>query len=432
MSEKFDAIVVGAGPSGNTAAYLMAKAGMKVLQIERGEYPGSKNVQGAILYVDALEAVIPNCRKQAPLERAVIEQRMWLMDDHAHVGSHYRAAVGTDEQPTRYTVIRANLDKWFSKKVQDAGALLICETTVLELLKEGDRVVGVRTDRANGDVRADVVVLADGVNSLVATKSGLRPPVTSKEVALAVKEMHFLPKAAIEERFNISGNDGVVIEMLGKITKGMVGTGFLYTNKESISVGIGCMVEDLRTARTTPYELLEELKQHPSVKPLLVGSEVKEYSAHLIPEGGYNAIPVVHGAGWVICGDSGGFVNAVHREGSNLAMTTGRLAAETILALRDENKPYTAKNLARYRKALAESFVMKDLKKYRDVPDILHGNRQFLTTYPELMSRAAHTLLKVDGVDKLTKEKQIKRDFVQKRSRFGLFGDAIKLMRALR
>jgi len=432
MAENFDAIVIGAGPSGNTAAYLMAQAGMKVLQLERGEYPGSKNVQGAILYVDALETVIPNCRKQAPLERAIIEQRMWLMDDRSHVGSHYRGASDPDEQPTRYTVIRANLDKWFSKKVQDAGALLICETTVLELLKEGDRVVGVRTDRANGDIRADVVVLADGVNSLVATKSKLRPPIEARDVALAVKEMHFLPKATIEERFNISGDNGVVIEMLGKITKGMVGTGFLYTNKESISIGVGCMVDDFRTSRVSPYQLLEELKQHPSVKPLLAGSEVKEYSAHLIPEGGYNAIPPVHGDGWVICGDSGGFVNAVHREGSNLAMTTGRLAAETILKLRDEGKAYTAANLKRYRKALEASFVMKDLKKYRDVPEILHDNRQFLTTYPELMSRAAHTLLKVDGVDKLTKERQIKRDFVEKRSRFGLFGDAIKLMRALR
>lgn len=432
MAEKFDAIVIGAGPSGNAAAYLMAKAGMKVLQLERGEYPGSKNVQGAILYVDALESVIPNCRKQAPLERAVIEQRMWLMDDSSHVGSHYRGAIDPDEQPTRYTVIRANLDKWFSKKVQEAGALLICETTVLELLKEGDRVVGVRTDRANGDIRADVVVLADGVNSLVATNSGLRPAVKAKDVALAVKEMHFLPKSTIEERFNISGDSGVVIEMFGKITKGMVGTGFLYTNKESISIGVGCMVEDFRTARVSPYQLLEEMKQHPSVKPMIAGSEVKEYSAHLIPEGGYNAIPAVHGEGWVICGDSGGFVNAVHREGSNLAMTTGRLAAETIIALRDAGKPFTEANLKRYRKALEQSFVMKDLKKYRDIPEILHGNRQFLTTYPELMSQAAHTLLKVDGIDKLTKEKQIQREFVKKRSRFGLFGDAIKLMRAFR
>lgn len=432
MAEKFDAIVVGAGPSGNSAAYLMAKAGMKVLQIERGEYPGSKNVQGAIMYPDALESVIPNCRKQAPLERAVVEQRMWLMDDSSHVGSHFRGSPEGDELPTRYTVIRANLDKWFSKKVQDAGALLICETTVLELLKNGNRVIGVRTDRANGDVHADVVVLADGVNSLVATKSGLRPAVKAHDVALAVKEMHFLPKHTIEERFNISGDNGVVIEMYGKITKGMVGTGFLYTNKESISLGIGCMVEDFKAARVTPYELLEQMKNHPSVKPLIAGSEVKEYSAHLIPEGGYNAIPAIHGDGWVICGDSGGFVNSVHREGSNLAMTTGRLAAETIIQLRDEGKSCSAANLKRYRKALEQSFVMKDLKKYRDVPDILHVNRQFLTTYPELLTRAAHTLLKVDGIDKLSKEREIKRDFLDKRSRIGLFGDAIKLMRAFR
>ncbi|MBN9461258.1 MAG: FAD-dependent monooxygenase [Burkholderiales bacterium] len=432
MAEKFDAIVIGAGPSGNTAAYLMAKAGMKVLQLERGEYPGSKNVQGAIMYADALEAVIPNCRKQAPFERAVLEQRMWLMDDRSHVGSHFRGTVDAEEQPTRYTVIRANMDRWLSGKVQDAGALLICETTVVELLKKGERVIGVRTDRANGDIYAGVVVIADGVNSLVATKSGLRSPVKAHDVALAVKEMHFLPKHTIEERFNISGNDGVVIEMFGKITKGMVGTGFLYTNKESISLGIGCMVDDFKAAKVSPYQLLEEMKNHPSVKPLIAGAEVKEYSAHLIPEGGYNAIPTIHGDGWVICGDSGGFVNSVHREGSNLAMTTGRLAAETIIALRDEGKDYTAAHLKRYRKTLEQSFVMKDLKKYRDVPEILHDNRQFLTTYPELLTRAAHTMLKVDGVDKLSKEKQIKRDFVAKRSRFGLFGDAIKLMRAMR
>jgi electron transfer flavoprotein-quinone oxidoreductase len=432
MAEKFDVIVVGAGPSGNTAAYLMAKAGMKVLQLERGEYPGSKNVQGAIMYADALEAVIPNCRRQAPFERAVLEQRMWLMDERSHVGTHFRGTVDADEQPTRYTVIRANMDKWLSGKAQDAGTLLICETTVVDLLKQGDRVVGVRTDRANGDIFADVVVLADGVNSLVATKARLRPPVKAQDVALAVKEMHFLPRQTIEERFNVSGNDGVVIEMFGKITKGMVGTGFLYTNKESVSLGIGCMVEDFKAAGISPYQLLEELKSHPSIRPLIAGSEVKEYSAHLIPEGGYNAIPTVHGDGWVICGDSGGFVNAVHREGSNLAMTTGRLAAEAIVQLRDEGRDCTAANLKRYRKTLEESFVMKDLKKYRDVPEILHGNRQFLTTYPEMLTRAAHTMLKVDGVDKLTKEREIKRDFVARRSRLGLFGDAIKLMRALR
>lgn len=83
MREKFDAIVVGAGPAGNAAAYTMASAGMSVLQIERGETPGSKNVQGAILYADALERIIPDFRDEAPLERYLIEQRFWMLSDDA-------------------------------------------------------------------------------------------------------------------------------------------------------------------------------------------------------------------------------------------------------------------------------------------------------------------------------------------------------------
>ena len=92
MSEKFDVIVVGGGPSGNAAAYTLAKAGLKVLQLERGEYPGSKNVQGAILYSDALERIIPDFREDAPLERHLIEQRVWVLDDESYVGSNYRSA----------------------------------------------------------------------------------------------------------------------------------------------------------------------------------------------------------------------------------------------------------------------------------------------------------------------------------------------------
>ncbi len=118
MSEKFDVIVVGAGPAGNAAAFTLAKAGMKVLQIERGEYPGSKNVQGAILYSDALEKIIPDFREDAPLERHVIEQRVWVLDDESYVGSTYRSAAFNQPPYNRYTSIRAQFDKWFSKKVQ--------------------------------------------------------------------------------------------------------------------------------------------------------------------------------------------------------------------------------------------------------------------------------------------------------------------------
>jgi electron transfer flavoprotein-quinone oxidoreductase len=430
MDEKFDAIVVGGGPSGNAAAYTMAKAGLKVLQLERGEYPGSKNVQGAILYSDALERIIPDFRDDAPLERHLIEQQMWVLDDESYVGTTYRSDAFNKEPFNRYTIIRAQFDKWFSKRVQDAGALLICETTVTNLIMDKNRVIGVETDREGGSIYADVVVLADGVNSLLAKKAGFHPELDAKNVALAVKEIHFLPQETVESRFNVGEDEGVVIEMAGKITKGMMGTGFLYTNKESLTIGVGCMLSDLKKQNISPYTLLEDMKNHPAIKPLIANGEMKEYTAHLIPEGGYNAIPQLYGDGWMIVGDAGMFVNAVHREGSNLAMTTGRLAGETVIELTQQNKTMTAANLALYQSKVEDSFVMKDLKKYKNMPEVFHKNQQFFTAYPELVNQAAHTMLTVDGVDKKTKEREIRKSFTRKRSLFGLMGDAFKLWRA--
>ncbi|MBA4261023.1 MAG: FAD-dependent oxidoreductase [Comamonadaceae bacterium] len=433
-NEKFDAIVVGAGPSGNAAAYTMAKAGLKVLQIERGEYPGSKNVQGAILYSNALEQIIPDFREDAPLERHIIEQRMWMMDDESFVGTHYRSDDYNKPPYNRYTIIRAQFDKWFSSKVREAGALLICETTVEELLLDGEQVIGVRCDRLGGEVYADVVVLADGVNSTLARKAGFHGELDAGNVALAVKEILFLPEDVIQQRFNIKEDEGVVIELMGKVTEGMVGTGFLYTNKESLTIGVGCMLSDFKTnpLRTKPYELLEKLKKHPSIAPMIEGGEMKEYCAHLIPEGGFNAVPRLYGPGWLIVGDSGGFVNAVHREGSNLAMTSGRLAGETVIAMKAAGKAPSAASLKLYKDKMDESFVMKDLKKYRKLPDVLHSSPQFFNAYPELVNRAAKTFLTVDGVDKHSKEKEILGSFRSKRSLTGLVGDAFKLWRASR
>ena len=433
IDEKFDAIVVGAGPSGNAAAYVMAKEGLKVLQLERGEYPGSKNVQGAILYANALEAIIPNFREDAPLERHVIEQRMWMLDDTSYAGMHYRSEDFNEEKPNRYTIIRAQFDRWFSRKVKEAGATVLCETTVTELLKDGKgKVIGVKTDREGGKVFANVVVLAEGVNGLVGANSELRPVPQPDTVALAVKEMHFLPREVIESRFNLKGEEGVVIEMVGTITAGMTGTAFLYTNQESVSIGVGCMVGDFAESKISPYALLEGLKNHPSIKPLIAGAEVKEYAAHLIPEGGYKAIPNIYGDGWVIVGDAGQFVNAVHREGSNLAMTTGRIAAETIVHLKRAHEPCSEANLARYKTQLEKTFVLKDLKKYKDIPSFLHNNKHFFSLYPKLLSKAAQTMLRVDGVDKITKEKDVMASFRKERTFWGMIGDAFKLARAWR
>jgi electron transfer flavoprotein-quinone oxidoreductase len=242
----------------------------------------------------------------------------------------------------------------------------------------------------------------------------------------------FLPQETVESRFNVKEGEGVVIEMMGKITQGMMGTGFLYTNNESLTIGVGCMLSDFKKERISPYLLLEKMKAHPAIKPMIEGGEMKEYTAHLIPEGGLKAMPQIYGDGWMIVGDAGMFVNAVHREGSNLAMTTGRLAAETVISMKKSGKEMTSQNLSVYRAKLDDSFVMKDLSKYKDMPGVFHANPQFFTTYPELVNNAAKHMLTVDGVDKKTKEREIFRSFTRSRSLAGLVGDAFKMWRALR
>lgn len=433
MVEKFDAIVVGAGPAGNAATYTLAKGGLKVLQLERGEYPGAKNVQGGILYADALERIIPDFREDCPLERHIIEQRVWLLGDDNYIGANYRSDAFNSDRPNRYTIIRANIDKWFSEKIRQAGGLVICEATVTELIKdEAGRVKGVRTDRVGGEVHADVVVMADGVNAMLAKKASFQPEHSPKVVALAVKEIHFIDPALIEQRFGVRGDEGVVIEVMGKVTHGMVGTAFLYTNKESLTIGIGCMISDFKEGNMPPYEMLERFKNHPVIRPLMEGGEMKEYAAHLLPEGGYDAIPQLYGDGWMVVGDAAHFNNAVHREGSNLAMTSGRFAAETILEARKQGLPMSADTLSLYKRKLDDSFVMKDLRKYRHVPHVAHENRHFFTAYPDLLTAAAHEFLMVDNVDKVSKQKAIMRRFVTKRGLFGLVGDAFKLVKAFR
>ncbi|KUM25702.1 nitrogen fixation protein FixC [Mesorhizobium loti] len=434
IKEKFDAIVVGAGMSGNAAAYTMASHGLKVLQLERGEYPGSKNVQGAILYANMLEKIIPDFRDDAPLERHLVEQRLWVMDDTSHTGLHYRSDDFNEAKPNRYTIIRAQFDKWFSRKVREAGATVLCETTVTELVRDAkDKVVGVRTDRAGGEIFADVVILAEGVCGLLGTRAGLREIPKPRSVALAVKEMHFLPEEVIEQRFGLKAGEGCVVEAVGTISRNMAGLGFLYTNKESISLGIGCLVSDFAAMMESPYVVLDALKNHPSIRPLIAGSEVKEYAAHLIPEGGYRAIPQLFGDGWVVVGDAAQLNNAVHREGSNLAMTSGRIAAEAIMQVKTRKRPMTKQNLVLYKTMLEKSFVIKDLKKYKDMPALLHTNSQnFFTTYPQLMSKAAQNFVRVDGIPKIDKEKATTAAVIKARSRLGLVSDLVRLAFAWR
>jgi electron transfer flavoprotein-quinone oxidoreductase len=431
MPEKFDVIVVGAGPAGTACALVCAKNGLNVLLVERGEYPGSKNVMGGVLYRKQMEELIPEFWKEAPLERPVIEQRFWMMDTESVVQFGYKGMEWAVEPYNNFTVLRAQFDQWFAKKTVEAGALLINETVVKECIVENGKVVGIRTDRPNGDVYADVVVLADGVNSLLGKQLGFHKEHRPDQVALTVMEVINLPKDKINERFNLEDHQGCTIEIFGDSTKGNLGTAFLYTNKESLNIGVGTTLSSMMKAKLKPYELLDYLKNHPMVKPLLSGGESAEYLAHLIPEGGYRAVPKVVGSGVVVVGDAAQLVNAIHREGSNMAMSSGKMAAEAIIRAKSRND-FSEAGLNSYKEALYNSFIMKDLEKYKDAAHTFETYPQYFKEYVPMMNKAMSKFFTVDGTPKRDKQKQIIKSVTAEKGTFKVLQDMYRAWKAVK
>lgn len=431
MPEKFDVIVVGAGPAGTACAYTCAKNGLKVLQIERGEYPGSKNVMGGVLYRKQTEEIIPEFWKEAPLERPIIEQRFWMMDKESTVTFGYKGLEWGVEPYNNFTVLRAPFDQWFAKKGVEEGVLLINETVVTECIVENGKVIGVRTDRPDGEIHADVVVLADGVNSLLAKQLGFHKELRPDEVALTVMEVINLPKDKINDRFNLEENQGCTIEIFGDSTKGNLGTAFLYTNKESLNIGVGTTLSSMMKAKLKPYDLLDYLKNHPMVSPLLSGGESAEYLAHLIPEGGYHSVPKVAGNGVLVVGDAAQLVNAIHREGSNMAMKSGKMAAEAVIKAK-ERGDYSEASLNSYREALNQSFIMKDLEKYKDATHTFENNPQYFNEYVPMMNQAMSKFFTVDGTPKKEKQKQMIKGFTNEKGTFGVIKDLYRAWKAVK
>jgi electron transfer flavoprotein-quinone oxidoreductase len=428
--ERFDVVVVGAGLAGTAVAYLVAQAGLRVVCIERGDEPGTKNVMGGVLYRQPTEKVIPGWWREAPIERPIVEERFWLMTGDSMLQAGFKSMRYAEDPYNAFTVLRVKFDKWFAEKAVAAGAVLVNNTVVEDVIREDGRVVGVRTGREDGDVYANVVIAADGVNSLLSKKAGLHGELAPNRVALATKEIINMSREKIEDRFLLNPNEGATIELFGDATMGMLGYGFIYTNRDSLSLGVGALLSDFIRKKVNPNDLMERLKAHPMVHKLLEGGEAKEYMAHLIPEGGAAAMPPVYTDGMLVVGDAAGMSNAIYREGSNLALAAASLAADTIVYAHKVGD-FSALTLRRYADLLDTSFVMKDLRLYSRTSSFFQNKSVFLEKYPDLLAGVAHELFSVDSVPKQDKQRRILRRVLADRGPLGIVRDAVGAFRAL-
>lgn len=422
---KVDVIVVGAGPAGVSAAITVAKGGKKVVLVERAPFAGAKNMYGGVIYSHAAKEIFPNY-EEAPIERFVSTHSYVLLSEKDSTEIKYKNQQNDKES---FVAIRAKWDKWCVEQAINEGVYFAPNTLVKELLTDNGKVVGIKTDIE--EFFADIVIIADGVNSLLAKQIGLRENFKTKNMVLGVKEVIKLPPETIEQRFGLTKEKGCAMELVGGPLEGLFAMGIVYTNKDSIAIGLGVLLEDLKAKKVKPYELLDKFKQHPFIKELVEEGEIIEYSAHLIPEGGYNHLPKLYTDGAMVIGDAAGLVNNVHFEGTNLAMYSGKFAGETALNAFEHND-FSANRLCLYKKKLLNSLVLKDLKTYKDtVSTLATRTNSFLNYYPQKINEFFEIFTTADGIEKKTKFQKFAKDFFRKRSLSELFKDGIAAIKMI-
>jgi electron transfer flavoprotein-quinone oxidoreductase len=394
--DRFDVIIVGGGIAGLVTSYLLANDGLGVLLIERGNYAGSKNMTGGRIYSHSLEKIMPNFAQAAPVERKITHEKISLMTENSNVTLDYYSKMLGVRGSDSYSVLRGVFDRWLQEKAEEAGAEIITGIRVDDLIVRDGKICGVIA--GEDQLEADITVLADGVNSLLAQKLGFRGEIQPDQVAVGAKEVIELPTHVIEDRFNCRDDEGTAWLFAGTPSAGRVGGGFIYTNKESLSIGVVCTLSGLIHGNKSVPQMLEDFKNHPVIEPLIKGGKTKEYSGHLVPEGGLAMVPQIIGDGVLVIGDAAGFcINLGYVvRGMDFAVGSASCAAKAVIKAK-EAQNFSKEFLKCYQTFLDDSFVMKDMTRYKKFPGFLEKTPRIFDGYPQLAAEMMADLFIMDG-----------------------------------
>ncbi len=408
---EYDVIVVGAGPAGSAAALTLARKGANVLMLEKARVPGERSMTGGVIYGDfpgewGLVSLVPDFETTAPLERRIVSHEVVVLgapDLKAGRSRYYR--LSKSSLPVRtgifslsfdtghdYSVLRRQFDRWFASAAVQAGAMLSTDTTVEGLLKDGDTVVGVRTPKE--ELRANLVIDASGVTSTLVEEAGLRERLTPRQLYHGIKRVYQLDSETIEKRFRVRKGEGRALFFLGEFMHGVGGGAFIYTNRDTLSVGLVVSLDTL-IRRTTEHfgevgkliDIQDEFEGHPMVAELIEGAKPMEYSAHNIPKGFKAMLKRPYANGYLAAGDAlGAFVKIGPMiDGMRRAVTSGAMAATAYLEASSSGS-YGARNLSRYKDMLTpvyedvnrsgrDSFISESSFTYHTLPRLMFATR---------------------------------------------------------
>ncbi|MEX1062222.1 MAG: FAD-dependent oxidoreductase [Balneolaceae bacterium] len=384
MDEKFDCIIVGAGVAGLAAAMTLARQNMKFLVIEKGEFPGAKNVSGGVLWGHDLARIVPGYweDREGGWERFINHRRLTFLDKESSFSIDFKSGHFEQTPYSGVVVLRSRFDRWLAGKVEEAIAesdypvdsFIATNILVEELLSEGDRIVGIRTGEEK--FYADSVILAEGVNNLLTRQSGLQNTyVPADHMLTGVKEIIQFDRPVLENRFQLNGLSGLSNEFAGFATRGIEGGGFLYTNRDTISIGLVLGLRELREKGMKPHDILNDFKAHTVIRDMISGGEVVEYSAHVVSSGDKRVIPdKLYKDGLLVCGEAANLLMNAGKaiQGMDYAMRSGIIAADTVCRAK-KKQDYSSAVLKGYQDELESSYVMQDINNFQEAVHLLHN-----------------------------------------------------------
>ncbi|MEM0139000.1 MAG: FAD-dependent oxidoreductase [Ferroplasma sp.] len=378
MDYDVDAVVIGGGLAGISAAISAANKGLSVIVLERGERSGSKNVTGGRMYIHSLQKLLGNNFKDAPLERLIKKETFEIYNE----GKKITFSFENRDSENSYSVLRSRFDNWFAGQAENLGIPVSYSTLVSGIKRENGGVI-VQSNR--GDISAPLIIESDGAAAFASRYLGMvkdkpfkmqpveklkeNPDFMQRQFMVGIKEViDHKPEGEIGEARTILG-----------LSDGIKGGGFSYTNKDTMSIGLTLKLDSLAIHKKNAYDVIEEFREK-----LGIDGKILEYSAHMIPFFRYDSLPPRYDSNILVTGDSAGFLinDGFTIRGMDNAIESGRIAGIAAAEIKNSND---CSDTYIYEKMLEESSILKDMKAASRI-STLFGNERTFDAYPQIIA----------------------------------------------